>query len=221
MIVLRELQTVMGEWPDSELLVALDAYWKNAIGYSWERNRASNWKLSIPGRGDFCLDPDDRTLRALQQRMSEHGFREQAVRIHAGMLATFELEKILSIPARLDSIDHIVELIREAMDLTDPLRHVGEVECALARPPGATFTVATLHGAYANGAGTMTDYDQWVLDLYEPSRVSVSIERTSEYINESWTLKVRHDPGTVIAPLMDAFHQHGLHASAVVTRLAS
>lgn len=222
MIVLREVDTVKAEWPDAEVVPALTAYWKNAIGYSWERNRISDWKLTIPGHPTVRLEPDNRTLRALQQRMSENGFRDRVARVHASMLDNFDLQKILSIPAELDSIEHIVALLREAMRLTEPLHHVGEVELELPRPRGVNFTVATLHGVYANGAGTTTDYDQWVIELYAPARVSVSIECTSELGTESnWTIKVRHDPGTVIAPLMDAFHQHGLYAKAVVTRLAS
>jgi hypothetical protein len=219
-IELRRHDEVRQTWPDAEAVRAFQEFWSKTLGPSWDPEAEwYRWSLRIPGRKPVCLrqgEVSPAELYALTERSRERGFLDRMARLHA---AATDAERVdvapfLAIEPTFAEIEDRLQVLRAVLSIATPPRHLGRIGHALPRPADATFTVTTQDGSYANGAGTMTDFAEWCVDVHAPVRVQVQIAATYDYPTPaSWSIDVLHDPQTPVQQLVDALRERGFYAS--------
>ena len=168
--------------------------------------------LFIPERGDLKVSRDDtRTLHAFGVRRHEPGFIKALSTLHAKNLDA-PLSALLEVPPRVpEKVEQVISVLRRALSVIAPLKHLGERGQGIP-PMNAPFTVLEAHGAYANGAVSMTSVDDWQLDLREPIRLRVMIEASDEYGRDTeWDVKVLAPIAAPLEPLLDAFEEQEIY----------
>ena len=190
---------------------AREAFWRAVLEEGMLHDRWYPTHLALPGRGDLQVSrTDTRALHALGVRRFEPDFLKKLAALHATQLDA-PLSELLTIPPSVpERVEQVIAVLRRALSVTAPLRHLGERGAGL-EPNGAPFTLLEHHGAYANGAGTMTSVSEWQLDLREPIRIRVIVDSADEYgTATSWGMNVIAPLAAPLEPLLDAFKEQEL-----------
>lgn len=210
---LRRGDEVTRGWPASELHAALEAFWSALLEEGELYERWNRTHLFIPGRGDLQVPRNQtRALSALGVRRSEDGFIKALAALHASNLDG-PFADLLELPPRLpEEVEQVIAVLRKSLSITAPLRHLGKQDDPLPVPEGAALTLVESHGAYANGAGTMTSVDEWQLEVLAPVRLRIIVQASDEYGTAThWSIKLTAATGTPIDPLLDAFKEQDLN----------
>lgn len=212
MIELRRGDEVTRSWPDDQLIVALEAFWSALLEEGALYNRWYRAQLSLPHQGDLEVPRDEMKLTGLAVRRSEPGFTRSLAELHAQHLdGPFPLELAREIdPHPPREVRQVIEVLRKALGIEVRLRHYGDRAENFRIPEHEPFTLVERHGAFANGAGTMTSYSVWQLDLRQPVRLQIVVEEEFEYGPSSWSTTLRALEGTALEPLVDAFEEREL-----------
>lgn len=202
----------------------LQKFWDDLLCDVAFQNSWWNHRFTRPGLPDFRVsrELEGPALSALAVRRYEKGFLEELVRLHAPVIdQPLDLKPFLAItPHFRDRVEQVIEVLRRVLAISEPVVHLGLIDRTLPRPESSALCVASRSGGYANGAGTMTDFGEWRLDVYRPGRLRVSMEVREEYGTESdWSIELQHGAATEVKPLLDAFLEAGLHVTDKVAAL--
>lgn len=208
------------------MLKTIEAFWKEVLHGSAWNDPGSSWfraRLQLEGRPELVLPREGKVqLGVLTARRYERGFLEALAQRHLALIdRPLDLDALLEIPVVLpETPARVLEVLRRALAVDAPLVHRGTID---APAPGTQpLTVTTQSGVYPNGAGSITQHEAWRFELRAPVRLRVVMECSSEEgMDSAWSIEVLHQKGAPpLAPLMDAFKERGLYASAEEAPLA-
>lgn len=215
-------------WPDEDRVAAFLAFWTAVLGPCWDpESNWHAWSLSLPEGRQVRIRPGDLTraeILALTERCSEPGFCDRMARLHAAAPHVDRIDPapFLAIEPSFPRIEDRLAVLRRTLGLTALPRHLGTIDAPLPRPADATFTVTTRCASHPNGAGSMTLFEDWRIDVHAPVRVHVAIEASHEQGTPTqWSMVVSHESEAGAARLLEAFRAAGLHASARPGRFAT